>query len=84
MIYKDFIAEAAKIVFNGMVGYLEPKDLKNEFITREVAHDCVAAAKVLADELEADFKNEKADGGLKRYSENETFFDNYVCWTKTK
>lgn len=86
MIYKDFIAEASQKVLTELVGiYLNGADLTqdNEDL-KLLVRGSVVAAKMLADELEADFKNEKADGGLKRYSENESFFDNYVGWTKTK
>nr|MCR5680590.1 hypothetical protein [Prevotella sp.] len=41
------------------------------------------AARMLADALEKDFAQEPVDGGIHRYAETETFFDNYVNWSKT-
>lgn len=87
MIYKEFLADAAKGI---MAAQLRGIDLGAEFTDEETAHvaeiakGSVAAAKFLADALEEGFKEEDVDGGLRRYAENETFFDNYVNWTKTK
>ena len=88
MIYKDFIAETAqKLMAAGFEKVREdvadqPAELKKEEMT-ELACDCVEAAKVLAQVLEADYWCEPVDGGVKRYGEKETFFDNYVNWSKT-
>lgn len=88
MLYKDFIAETAqKLMTAGFEKVREdvadqPAELQKEEMT-ELACDCVEAAKVLAEVLEADYKNEPVDGGFKRCAEKETFFDNYVNWSKT-
>ena len=85
MIYKEFIAEAAQKIMASVVAHKDAEDLnvdKEEL--KQYARGSVAAAKLLAEELDADFNTEPVDGGLKRYAENETFFDNYVNWTKTK
>lgn len=88
MIYKDFIAETAqKLMAAGFEKVREdvadlPARLLKEEMT-DLACDCVKAAKVLAEVLEDDYKNEPVDGGVKRYGEKETFFDNYVNWSKT-
>jgi len=83
MIYKDFVAETSAKILSEVVGFMKADELfaDNEEL-KDFARGSVVAAKMLADELEADFQNEKTDGGLKRYSDNETFFDNYVNWTK--
>ena len=86
MIYKDFVAEAAQKI---MALQLQPLDLSGEFSVKEtervkeMARGSVAAAKYLADALEEDFNEDSVDG-VHRYAETETFFDNYVNWTKTK
>jgi hypothetical protein len=88
MLYKDFIAETAKkLMAAGFEKVREdvanqPAELQKEEMT-ELACDCVEAAKVLADTLEEDYKQQPVDGGVKRYAEKETFFDNYVNWSKT-
>lgn len=89
MIYKDFIAEAAQKMM--AAGFAQ---VRNEVIGKttesqavamsNLACDAVEAAKQLAEVLEEDYKNEDVDGGIRRYAEGETFFDNYVNWTKTK
>ena len=88
MIYKEFIAETAqKLMTAGFEKVREdvadlPADLQKEKMT-ELACDCVEAAKALAEVLEADYQCEPVDGGVKRYGKKETFFDNYVNWSKT-
>lgn len=84
MIYKDFIAETAQKImteqsFSLFTDELTPDSERIE----QLAKGCIAAAKVLADALEEDYKNEPVDGGFKRWGEKETFFDNYVNWSKT-
>lgn len=88
MLYKEFVAETAqKLMATGFEKAREnvadrPAEWQKEEMA-ELARDCIAAAKVLADELEEDYKNEPVDGGVKRYAKKETFFDNYVNWSKT-
>lgn len=88
MLYKDFIAETAqKLMAAGFEKVREdvadqPAELQKEEMA-ELACDCVEAAKVLAEVLEEDYKCEPVDGGFKRCAEKETFFDNYVNWSKT-
>jgi len=83
MIYKDFIAEAsAKIMAQAVSSRGEYDWTHDKESLQQCARNSVAAAKVLAEELEADFQNVKPDGGNKRFSEKDTFFDNYVNWTK--
>lgn len=84
MLYKEFIAETAqKLMATEIVSFdssemtTDNKELKN------LVKGCITAAKVLADALEEDYKNEPVDGGFKRCAEKETFFDNYVNWSKT-
>jgi hypothetical protein len=84
MIYKEFIAETAQKImaeqaFSLFADKLTPDSEKVE----QLAKSCIAAAKVLADALEEDYKQQPVDGGVKRYAEKETFFDNYVNWSKT-
>lgn len=86
MIYKDFIAETAQKI---MASVTASEILINEMASddedlKKAANGSVIAAKLLADALEEDFKEQPVDGGVKRYAETETFFDNYVNWTKTK
>ena len=83
MIYKDFIAEASAKIMAACIFDLDPceTEVKSEQL-KKLAHNSVTAAMALADELEADFQNVKPDGGNKRFSEKDTFFDNYVNWTK--
>lgn len=88
MLYKDFIAETAqKLMAAGFEKVREdvanlPAKVQKEEMT-ELAYDCIAAAKVLAEVLEEDYKQQPVDGGVKRFGEKETFFDNYVNWSKT-
>lgn len=85
MIYKDFIAEAAQKIMASVVAHKNSEGLsadKEEM--KQYARGSVAAAKLLAEAIDEDFNQEKVDGGVKRYAEGETFFDNYVNWTKTK
>lgn len=85
MLYKDFIAETAqKIMAEQTISFCVDELLDKKDDLRKLANGCIAAAKVLADALEEDYKNEPVDGGVKRCAEGETFFDNYVNWTKTK
>ena len=88
MIYKDFIAEASeKIMAAGFPAVQEENAneedprLRKEAIS-ELAENSVRAAYMLADYLEEYWNRNVADGGQHRYSEKETFFDNYVNWTK--
>ncbi len=84
MLYKEFIAETAQKIMaetiNDHISALKPLTAAE---LKDYARECIAAAKALADALEEDFKNEPVDGGVKRYAEKETFFDNYVNWSKT-
>ena len=84
MIYKDFIAETSQKVVAALLAelYRERFPLQPDEVETTVKGS-VLIAKALAYELEEDFKKEKADGGVRKYSENETFFDDYVNWTKT-
>ena len=88
MIYKEFIAETAKkLMAAGFEKVREdvadqPVELQRKEMT-ELACDCVEAAKVLAQVLEDDYQCEPVDGGFKRCARTETFFDNYVNWSKT-
>ena len=85
MIYKDFIAEAAQKIMASVVAHKDAERLNedNEEL-KQYAKGSVAAAKLLAEALDEDFNQEQVDGGIRRYAEGETFFDNYVNWTKTK
>jgi hypothetical protein len=88
MLYKEFVAETAqKLMATGFEKAREnvadrPAEWQKEEMA-ELAKGCITAAKVLADALEEDYKNEPVDGGVKRYAKKETFFDNYVNWSKT-
>ena len=85
MIYKDFVAEAAQKIMAQAISHMSADDLNND--NEELgkyAKGCVNAAKALADALEEDWNEQPTDGGVKRFNENETFFDNYVNWSKTK
>lgn len=83
MIYKDFIAEASAKIMAQAVSSRGEYDWANDKVSlQQCARNSVLAAKTLAEELEADFQNVKPDGGTKRFSEKDTFFDNYVNWTK--
>ena len=82
MLYKDFIAETAQKLMAAGFEKARKTAFKKEEMT-ELACDCVEAAKALAEVLEADYKNEPVDGGFKRCAKKETFFDNYVNWSKT-
>ena len=85
MIYKDFIAEAAQKLMAAEISQLNIYELTEDSERlKATARGSVVAAKQLAAALEEDFENEKVDGGIRRYAEGETFFDNYVNWTKTK
>jgi len=84
MLYKEFIAETAqKLMATEIISFnTDEMDPENDHL-KNLAKGCIAAAKVLADALEEDYKNEPVDGGFKRCAEKETFFDNYVNWSKT-
>ena len=85
MIYKDFVAEAAQKIMAAAIAYRNADGLNNDNEgIAEYARGSVAAAKMLADALEEDWNEQPTDGGVKRFNENETFFDNYVNWSKTK
>jgi len=84
MLYKDFIAETAqKLMATEIVSFDSSEMTPDNKELKNLAKGCIAAAKVLADALEEDYKNEPVDGGFKRCAEKETFFDNYVNWSKT-
>lgn len=89
MIYKEFIAETAQKLMAARIYDDELRDFINEQTdstskkVKQLAKGCIAAAKVLADALEEDYKQQPMDGGFKRCGEKETFFDNYVNWSKT-
>lgn len=85
MIYKEFIAEAAQKIMAAVVAHKNSEGLSADTVEmKQYARGSVKAARMLADALEEDFAQEPADGGIRRYAETETFFDNYVNWTKTK
>lgn len=85
MIYKDFVAEAAQKIMASVVAHKNSEGLRaDKQEMKDYARGSVAAAKMLADALEEDWNEQPTDGGVKRFSENETFFDNYVNWSKTK
>lgn len=84
MLYKEFIAETAqKMMATEIISFSAGELTTDNKELNVLAKGCIAAAKVLADALEEDYKNEPVDGGVKRYAEKETFFDNYVNWSKT-
>lgn len=84
MLYKEFVAETAqKLMATEIINFDSPEMTPDNDDLKNLAKGCIAAAKVLADELEEDYKNEPVDGGFKRCAEKETFFDNYVNWSKT-
>lgn len=84
MLYKEFIAETAqKIMAESVSDWIADKEPLTAAELKDYARVCIAAAKVLADALEEDYKQQPVDGGVKRYGEKETFFDNYVNWSKT-
>lgn len=84
MLYKEFIAETAqKLMATEIVSFDSSEMTPDNKELNVLAKGCIAAAKVLADALEADYKYEPVDGGFKRCAEKETFFDNYVNWSKT-
>lgn len=88
MLYKEFIAETAQKIMAETINdqRVDKYPLTAAELTAELkdyARVSIAAAKVLADALEEDYKNEPVDGGFKRCAEKETFFDNYVNWSKT-
>lgn len=84
MIYKEFIAETAqKIMAEQAFSFFADEPTPDSEKVEQLAKGCIAAAKVLADALEEDYKQQPVDGGVKRYAEKETFFDNYVNWSKT-
>lgn len=79
MLYKEFIAETAqKMMATEIISFSAGELTTDNKELNVLAKGCIAAAKVLADALEEDYKNEPVDGGVKRYAEKETFFDNYV------
>lgn len=85
MIYKDFMAEAASKIMASVVAHKNSEGLRTDKEEmKEYARGSVAAAKLLAAALEEDWNEQSTDGGVKRFNENETFFDNYVNWSKTK
>ena len=85
MIYKDFVAEAAQKIMAAAIADRNADGLNNDNEgIAEYARGSVNAAKALADALEEDWNEQPTDGGVKRFNENETFFDNYVNWSKTK
>ena len=85
MIYKDFVAEAAQKIMASVVAHKNSEGLRaDKQEMKDYARGSVAAAKMLADALEEDWSEQPTDGGVKRFNENETFFDNYVNWSKTK
>lgn len=85
MIYKDFVAEAAQKIMASVVAHKGAERLRaDKQEIKDYARGSVAAAKMLADALEEDWNEQPTDGGVKRFNENETFFDNYVNWSKTK
>lgn len=84
MLYKEFIAETAQKLMATEIVSFNTDEMNHEYVhLKNLAKGCIAAAKALADALEEDYKNEPVDGGVKRYGEKETFFDNYVNWSKT-
>lgn len=85
MIYKDFIAEASeKIMAAGFPAVMEENETVRLKEVSELAEISVRAAYMLAEQLEENWNRNVADGGQHRYSEKETFFDNYVNWTKNQ
>ena len=85
MIYKDFVAEAAQKIMASVVAHKNSEGLRaDKQEMKDYARGSVAAAKMLANALEEDWNHQPTDGGVKRFNENETFFDNYVNWSKTK
>lgn len=84
MLYKEFIAETAqKLMATEIINFDSSEMIPYNNNLKNLAKGCITAAKVLADALEEDYKNEPVDGGFKRCAEKETFFDNYVNWSKT-
>ena len=84
MLYKEFIAETAqKLMATEIISFSADELTTDNKELKQLAKGYIAAAKVLADALEEDYKNEPVDGGFKRCAEKETFFDNYVNWSKT-
>ena len=84
MLYKEFIAETAqKLMATEIINFDSSEMIPYNNNLKNLAKGCIAAAKVLADALEEDYKQQPVDGGVKRYGEKETFFDNYVNWSKT-
>ena len=85
MIYKDFLSEAAGKIMASVVAHKNSEGLRTDTEEmKEYARGSVAAEKLLADALEEAWNEQPTDGGVKRFNENETFFDNYVNWSKTK
>ena len=85
MIYKDFVAEAAQKIMAQAVGCMDPAEVTTESEDlKQYAKGSVIAAKMLANELEADWQNADSVDGIHRFSDVEPFFDNYVNWTQTK
>lgn len=84
MIYKDFIAEAAQKMMAAAIAHKTAEGLNND--NEELglyARGCVNAAKALADALDQDWQGVPADG-IHRFSDKESYFDNYVNWSTTK
>ena len=90
MIFKDFIAETAEKLMAAGFPIAMRENANEEHESRrdekvsELAYVSVRAAYMLAEQLEENWNRNVADGGQHRYSEKETFFDNYVNWTKNQ
>lgn len=84
MIYKDFIAETAQKIMASVIAEATDDDLNNNEELGKYALGCVNAAKALADALDQDWQEQTCVDGVHRYADGETFFDNYVNWTKAK
>ena len=84
MIYKDFVAEAAKNIMAQAISHLSAVELNEDYETLgNFAHGSVNAAKALADALDHDWQSTPVDG-IHRFSEKEEYFDNYVNWTQNR
>lgn len=84
MIYKDFIAEAAQKIMAAAIAHKTEEGLNKD--NEELglyARGCVNAAKALADALDQDWQDVPVDG-IHRFSDKESYFDNYVNWSTTK
>ena len=84
MIYKEFIAETAEKIMAAAVSHLGAEDLNEDNkLLGEYARGSVNAAKALADALNEDWESTSVDS-IHRFSDKETFFDNYVNWTQNR